>query len=170
MPPPNELLDIGPVLGNAKHFLQSSIPPDETVERVVLPPPEMGCVEGKLQTIFARLQGLRVPPALDCKAHPGNEGHVEKHHHRIHEECQHVTRLFNVERQAGWKHKKRSRSNAEHHGKKPGTHPGKERDERKALNIRINGQPQGRGNPNGHESEQVGPNGSRPEHGNVDVN
>jgi len=26
---------------------------------------ELGCVEGKLQTIFARLQGLLVPPALD---------------------------------------------------------------------------------------------------------
>jgi hypothetical protein len=37
----------------------------------------LGCVEGKLQTIFTRLQCLRRLLPLDCKAHPGNEDHAE---------------------------------------------------------------------------------------------
>jgi hypothetical protein len=91
---------------------------------------------------------------------------------------QDIARLVNVERQAGRKREKCGRSNAEHHGKKAGTQSTdqrcdydrrKERSKLKAMNIRIDGQPQRRGEPNGHESEQVGPNGSRPQRGNIDV-
>ncbi len=75
MHPPPELLDICPVFSNFEHLFQASIPPDDATDRIVLPPPEQGCVQGKLQTIFAVLQVLRRLLPLDCKAHPGNEDH-----------------------------------------------------------------------------------------------
>jgi len=51
------------ILGDVENFLRARIAREYVVPRVVLPPPEPGCVKGKLQTVFARLQ-VPVPPAF----------------------------------------------------------------------------------------------------------
>src|SRR5215470_14797684 len=58
MHPPLELLNICPVFGNVEHLFDATIPPDEATDRIVLPRPELGCVEGQLQTISVRLHLL----------------------------------------------------------------------------------------------------------------
>jgi hypothetical protein len=56
MQPFRELCGVRLVFGNVEHLLQSCIPQRNMVDRIVLPPAEPGCIEGKLQAIFARLQ------------------------------------------------------------------------------------------------------------------
>src|SRR5258708_15983463 len=58
MHPLHELLDRRLVSGKIENFLYARIHRDHAVERIVLPPPELGCVEGKLQTIFAVAQQI----------------------------------------------------------------------------------------------------------------
>src|SRR5215831_3344737 len=50
-----DLFKSRPVLSNIENFHRARIPRECALERIVLPPPEPGCVHGKLQTIFARL-------------------------------------------------------------------------------------------------------------------
>src|SRR6266446_837300 len=58
MHPLLDLLDRRLVRGNIENLLRARIPREHAVARIVLPPPELGCVHGKLQTRLARLQGL----------------------------------------------------------------------------------------------------------------
>src|SRR5262249_8780722 len=46
------------VSGNIENFLRARIPQERAVVWIVVPPAELGRVEGKLQTRVARVQGL----------------------------------------------------------------------------------------------------------------
>src|SRR5215831_10822561 len=54
----HNLFDSRLIVGKIENFLTARIPRDDTVERIILPRPELGRVESKLQTIFARQQVL----------------------------------------------------------------------------------------------------------------
>ena len=58
MHPLLDLLDRRRVGGNVENFLGTRVPREHAVEWIVLPPPELGGVEGKLQTIFALAQQI----------------------------------------------------------------------------------------------------------------
>src|SRR5215468_5700711 len=94
MHPFRELFDVRLVFGNVVYFLYASIRPQgHPVERIVLPPPELGCVEGQLQTMFAHLRLL----ALDCKAHPGNEDDAGECQRDKQQQVRHNSRVVNGE-------------------------------------------------------------------------
>src|SRR5712692_7048989 len=56
MHPLHEILDRYFVGSHIENFLKARIPRANAAERIVLPPPEPGCIESELQTVFARLQ------------------------------------------------------------------------------------------------------------------
>src|SRR5215471_18669224 len=58
MYPLHDLFKSRLILGNAENFLRARIPREYAAERMVLPPPELSCVHGKLQTRLVRLQVL----------------------------------------------------------------------------------------------------------------
>ncbi len=56
MHPFHEILDRYFIRSHIENFLKARIPRANTAKRIVLPPPEPGCIESELQTVFARLQ------------------------------------------------------------------------------------------------------------------
>src|SRR5258708_2010950 len=94
MHPPEDLFEHHLLLRNIEieNLVSARVARACAAERIVLPRAEAGCIEGKLQTIFARLQRLPRLLALDCKAHPGSEDHQEKCHQRKQHESQQFTR------------------------------------------------------------------------------
>jgi hypothetical protein len=48
MHPTQELFDRGPILGDAENLLRARIPGENAPERIILPRPELGCLEAKL--------------------------------------------------------------------------------------------------------------------------
>jgi hypothetical protein len=60
MHPLHEVLDRYFIGGDLENFLKARIPRANAANRIVLPPPELRCVESELQTVFARLQVVRL--------------------------------------------------------------------------------------------------------------
>src|SRR5260221_658833 len=58
MHPLHDLLDSRLTFGKVEDFLSARIPAEHAVARIVLPRPELGCVEGKLETVFTRFHVL----------------------------------------------------------------------------------------------------------------
>ncbi len=54
-PVQDEVFDRNVVTGNVEYFFGAPITGYQPATRIVLPPPELGCIEGQLQTIFALL-------------------------------------------------------------------------------------------------------------------
>ncbi len=96
MHPPRELFNIRVVFGNIEHLLHACIPQDDVVDRIVLPPPEPSCVEGKLQTISACLHLF----ALDCGAQLRNDDHQVRNQRAKQQQVQQVGLGFRKEREA----------------------------------------------------------------------
>ena len=65
MHPLHEVLDQYLISGHVEDFLKARISRAHPPERIILPPPELGCVERKLQAIFALTQQIL------CRLSPG---------------------------------------------------------------------------------------------------
>jgi hypothetical protein len=169
-----QIFDRQHIRRNIENLSKTSIPRTHLGEHIVSPPPELGCVEGQLQTIFARLYLL----AFDCKAHPANDEHQVSCHRAKRQQVRQCARVFNAESPAWRQQEEIGRSSAEHGAKKAWAEPanqryeyncGRIRNELDALKIWVESEPQHRGNPNGQESKGIGTYGARPQRGNINV-
>jgi hypothetical protein len=116
--------------------------------------------------------------AFDGVAHAPNDDYDGKCNQYKQQGSEQVRQIFNVERKAGRQYEERRRSDAKQEAKKACTKPAdkrcdydrrKERDVLNALDIRMDGEPYCQGNRGTRESKGVGPDGSRPQGGDINV-
>jgi hypothetical protein len=90
MHPPHELLDRSLVSGKIEYFHHARIHQHHVAEWIVLPPSELGCVEGKLQAVFACPQVLRRLLVFDRDARPAGEDPGEQSGHDKQQEAHQI--------------------------------------------------------------------------------